>query len=499
MKKSLVFVAATCVCALALHADFNYSNNVFRAIGAGASITDLKSVNGTWRQFETSDGEITWADSSLAFDLEDGKSIAFTVSDGAAPDTNTVVKVEVKGVFTPVVTNDFPSTADMNTRRAQVGFVIGINTTESTTNYYAWAGSNWTPLSAPAAAAPDADGETDLVATFNYMTNNYHFVSFDIVNGSATNRLTTTVGGLSALRLTSSAGANSNNVAGISCYGSGKLKSADGSVGLGVATLSDGVKYGSIADAVAAAGTSVTTVTVVRATSDGATINGSNITISDPGKQATGTISVAEGATVHVAATIAELDGGTNGVYSIPLKMSGGTVIVELPATVAEYKEVATSNVTLSAIEVTLQTKSSIVRAIAPDGSTALSANEAKLREFLNTYTNEAYAAANATSESLANALRVSGLNGIPLWQSYVLGIAPTNSIAPVTAPAGDTAADGITLAIPAIDTSKYSGDYTVTYQVGTSETNNPQAIKAPLATGKYTIKAVLTPKSVTP
>ena len=299
--------------------------------------------------------------------------------------------------------------------------------------------------------------------------------------------------------MTSTAGASSNNVAGISCYGSGKLKSADGSVGLAVATLSDGVKYGSIQDAVAAAGTSATTVTVVRATNGDASIpSGSNITISDPGKQATGTISVAEGATVHVAATIAELDGGTNGVYSIPLKMSGGTVIVELPATVAEYKEVATSNVTSSAIEVTLQTKSSIVRAIAPDGSTALSANEAKLREFLNTYTNEAYAAANATSLSLENALKVSGLNGIPLWQSYVLGIAPTNSIAPVTAPAGDTAADGITLAIPAIDTSKYSGDYTVTYQVGTSVTNDPQAIKAPLATGKYTIKAVLTP-SVTP
>ena len=140
------------------------------------------------------------------------------------------------------------------------------------------------------------------------------------------------------------------------------------------------------------------------------------------------------------------------------------------------------------------------MRATAPDGSKALSANETKLREFLNNYANEAYADAHATSASMATALQANGDNGIPLWESYALGIAPTNSVAPVTAPAGDPSTTQITLAIPAINTSNYSGDYDVTYQaVGETSgasTADPQSIAVPLGTGTYTIKATLTPKS---
>ena len=65
MKKPLVFVAAACACALALHADFNYSN-VFKAIGPSASGTNnLNSTNGSWSSFAGDVGEITWEDGSL--------------------------------------------------------------------------------------------------------------------------------------------------------------------------------------------------------------------------------------------------------------------------------------------------------------------------------------------------------------------------------------------------------------------------------------------------
>ena len=478
MKKPLVFVAAACACALALHADFTYTD-VFKAIGTSASGTNnLNSTNGSWSSFAGDVGEITWEDGSLVFDLEDNKSIVFSVADGVAPDTNTVVKVEVKGVFSPVNTNDFPTGTEMDsTRSAQLGFAVGINTAANTTNYYAWAGGDsWVLLSHPAGAEPDVTDETDLIATFNYMTNGSHSVQFDIVRDSTAYPLK----GGAALPLTSTAGRAAGNVAGISCYGSGKLKSADGSVGLGCANVG-GVKYGSLSNAVAAAGTSAATVTVVRATSENATIpSGSNITISDPNELAKGTITIPDGTTVKVDTTAAQLSPATNGVYTIPLKTSGGTVVVELPADVAQYKEVATSNVTGSAIEVAIQTKSSIVLDTAPDGTKALSKNETKLREFLNTYANAEYVASNATSATLATALQASGGNGLPLYQSYALGIAPTDSVKPVAVPKDD-AADGITLYIPALVGADPSGDYNITYKVGNATPTATPDVTIPL------------------
>ena len=468
MKKPLVFVAAACACALALHADFTYSNNVFKAIGpSAASTNDLDSTGGSW-VFTNAVGQVALEGGSLAFDLEENKSIEFTVTDGAAPDTNTVVKVEVKSLISEVSTNDLPTRAEMESRQAQLGFVIGINTADNTTNYYAWAGGDaWTKLTHPEGAEPSVANETDFIVTFNYMTNGSHSVQFDIARGGTTYPLN----GGAALPLTSPVGAAAGNVAGMRCYGSGNLTSADGSVGLSVATLSDGVKYGSLADAVAAAGTSsATTVTVVRETSEDAAIpEGSNITISDPGEKATGTITVPGDTTVKVDTTVAQFDPATNGVYTIPLKTSGGTVVVNLPSDVAQYKEVATSNVTVSGIDVAIHTRSDIVTATAPDGTKPLSANETKLREFLNTYANEAYAAADADKDDLATALQANGDNGLKLYQSYALGIAPTDSVKPVAVPKDD-AANGITLYIPALTNAVPSGDYTITYKVGDTD-----------------------------
>ena len=97
------------------------------------------------------------------------------------------------------------------------------------------------------------------------------------------------------------------------------------------------------------------------------------------------------------------------------------------------------------------------------------------------------------------------GENKLPLWQDYALGIDKDTSVAPVTTPTGDTDEDNITLAIPAIDKNKYSGGYTISYQVLKGDEtvqsekdtdDDPSAIKIPLTsgTGTYKIKAVFTP-----
>ena len=120
------------------------------------------------------------------------------------------------------------------------------------------------------------------------------------------------------------------------------------------------------------------------------------------------------------------------------------------------------------------------------------------LRKFLEKNKVEGYTDDDADAQSVSNALeKVDEANTLQLWQDYALGIDVGTSVAPVTIPTGDTATDGITLAIPAVDPAKYSGDYDITYKVeGEAAEYTPQAIKIPLGTGTYSIKAVFTPKT---
>lgn len=132
--------------------------------------------------------------------------------------------------------------------------------------------------------------------------------------------------------------------------------------------------------------------------------------------------------------------------------------------------------------------------------------NTDKLRTFLEKNGVKAYTEnENATATDISNALKTSDTkNGLVYWQDYALGIDVGTSVAPVTTPAGDKDTANITLAIPAIDTTQYSGDYTINYQVmkGTDinpvkTVGDPSAILIPLnkSTGTYTIKAVFTAK----
>ena len=139
-----------------------------------------------------------------------------------------------------------------------------------------------------------------------------------------------------------------------------------------------------------------------------------------------------------------------------------------------------------------------------PDGKPYKSYDS--LRKFLEKNKVGGYTNDNANAESVSNALETVGTNNLQYWQDYALGIDIDTSVAPVTTPAGDTKQDAITLAIPAIDTSKYSPDYTIRYQVmkggeavQSEKDDDPRAILIPLednCTGTYTIKAVFTPTS---
>ena len=122
---------------------------------------------------------------------------------------------------------------------------------------------------------------------------------------------------------------------------------------------------------------------------------------------------------------------------------------------------------------------------------------------FLEKYAKTAYEATDANASDIAEALNNSGVNGLKLWQDYVLGIEPTTDIRPVTVVTGDGDGSNISLEIPALVVDNTTGDYTVSYKVYKDDSETPLdveqsagAIKIPTSggTATYTVKAVLTP-----
>ncbi|MBQ3290045.1 MAG: hypothetical protein IJH50_11585 [Kiritimatiellae bacterium] len=497
MKKPLIVASVVCACAFAANASFD---SWFTGINSGATTANnLNASSGTWT-FDTTHGDFEVNGNVLEFDLDDTYAVTYDVDVSKAPDTNTVTKVTVSGVFTPVKLADLPLEGTMNDRLAQVGFVIC--DTGSGNSYYAWVGgANWFALSATG-ATPDPTATTTLIVEFDYSrrlgdhTKNY--VKFFIQNGELLYALEDS-NHVTSFTMTSDQGAALRQVAGISCYGSGSLSAANGNVEIGVAEV-NGIKYASLADAnTAAAGSG--TILVDRPTTETVTLS-SGVTISDPGKNASGaTLTLPANATVTVIATADEANNGVSGNCSVPLNFSAGagaTVDITLPGTIATTKEVVPGSVNVSGTTATysIQTLASILTAANPGGNKALSANVSKLRTFIaaDEALAEVDAAADVTTASIQTALQANGGNGIPKWESYVLGIAPTASVKPVPAPAGDADTTAITLAIPAI-TGDFSGDYGVTYKVGNGAAqNDPSAIKVPLATGTSDISIVLTP-----
>ena len=495
MKKPLIVASVVCACAFAANASFD---SWFTGINTGATTANnLNASSGTWT-FDTTHGDFEVNNDVLEFDLDEGFAVAYNVDATVAPDTNTVTKVTVSGVFTPVKSAELPSAQTMNDRLAQVGFVICDN--GATTNYYAWVGASWFALSAEG-VTPSATATTTLIVEFDYSrrlgdhTKNY--VKFSIQNGGLLYALADG-NDVTSFEMTSSQGALLRQVAGISCYGSGSLSAANGNVEIGVAEV-NGIKYASLADAnTAAAGSG--TILVDRLTTETVTLS-SGVTISDPGKNASGaTLTLPDNASVTVIATADEANNGVSGNCSVPLNFnagSGATVNITLPGTITT-KEVVPGSVNVSGTTATysIQTLASILTAANPGGNKALSANVSKLRTFIaaDEALAEVDAAADVTTASIQTALQANGGNGIPKWESYVLGIAPTASVKPVPAPAGDADTTAITLAIPAI-TGDFSGDYGVTYKVGNGAAqDNPAAIKVPLETGTSAISIVLTP-----
>jgi len=481
MKKSIYTLIAACACAVVgdVFADgqsnantetYQWQTNWFNSMGSGATLADMKAVNGAWTMPAGNAG-VSVSNNKLVLDLDSNAVAQFGVTGDKANDTNTVTKI--------TGTAKFYSASSVDALGTPTGGKFALAVVG--TSYYVWYGSSWSALSG---ATASASAEVTFTAELDYKTN-----KLNVWIGST--RLTPNDISINA----------GDQIAGFKVKGCGEISSVDGAIQLAVAVCND-KRYGTVADAMNAA-SSGDTVEVVRQTNGDVDLpEGKNIKLADNGN-VSGTITVPAGQTVTVDPKVDEFSdpaqgktAGMSGTYTIAVKTSGdGAVTVELPAEMKDYKEIASQTKVDNGVKVTVQTLQSIVKAVTPDGAKALAANDSKLRAFLTAYAPKEYESAQPTSGDIAGAINTNGVNGIPLWQSYVMGVNPADSLKPVTNPSGDTATDGISLVVPALNKSgiAQSGDYTITYQLTGGDVPvglENGAVKVPLKTGNYTLKA---------
>lgn len=448
MKKPLIALSIVCASALALADIEQWQSNWFAGIGTGVtSISDLKPKNGFWSALTEGTAEIT-TDGALELDLDSGTEATFTVTEGKAEDTETLQRLTVTGVFTPIAADELLRGSDMADKNAQVGFAVVSETTETasetddtttsttTYKYYAWVGAASTEVSASSkvdwvelGAAPSADAKTELTIDLAYWTGEVT-ATFTIKANGEPVFLTTSQFALTGDAKT--AAANKKTIASVSCTGSGKLTAVNGEVQLGVASVG-GRKYGTVDEAIDAAGEDES-VSVSRVPNGAMEKN-------------TGTV------------TLEPADSSKEFVYN------------------ADRTEITA-----------IQTSTEILNNVKFLDKTLMSSS-ANFRTFLSTYCKTSYEAAGATAPAITAELSEKGANNLPLWQSYALGIDPAASVKPKLAEADKTDKENIILTIPALVSSANSGDFTITYKVGNNVVTDLSAIKIPMTeTTQYPI-----------
>lgn len=483
MKKPFIAFSIACACATGAFAGHGpneqWQDPWFKGIGANATASSLDPTGGSWGTLPEG---ATIENKKLVLDLDDGAAATFTVSE-AAGDTDTITEVKATAVFYPLLAGDLP---DVLPTDAKVAFaVVKDGNALSYRARVAGEGNDWETLT----GTPVADAETTVLIQLNYRDSEANF----FINGASAGKLTiaTDLGNPSAVAIS----------------GCGTVAAVDGAVQYGVASF-NGKKYGTIADAIAAStilGAQDYTISVLRETSENVILpSGSGVKLADNGK-CSGEIAVPAGTEIDVEPTAEEIaaknpsKSGESGAYVIPVKVSGdGTINIVLPSELAAYKEEVTGSrkTVEGGVEIELQTKQEIVNAAITATGKKLDSDMTKLRAFLKSNVPN-YESAAPDAETIGEALTKPGDNTLKLWQDYVLGIEPATPVTPVTIPTGDIDTANITLAIPAIDTDKYSGDYTVQYKVGETTCEGPSAIKVPLTeTATYQMKIVLTPKN---
>lgn len=488
MRKAVIALSIACAGALAFADTAQWQNPWFTGIGSSAeSLESLDATNGSW-SFPTDNAGVSFDSDTkkITFELDDDAESKFTVNDDPAATAKTAQKIVVKGVFEPCTTSDLTSGEKMNETGAQIGFAVVATTetveateenSDATTStvyyYYAWIGAtngdtsfaDWVKVG----KCDDSEAETELTITISYWQGS-PTATFSAKNGEsdAVER--------ADQKLTSTAATGDDatyKVSSVACTGSGSLSALGGESAIAVASVGDTL-YGTADAAIAAANEGETvkllaapngTVSVAEEMSVAIDENGNSATIENKG-------------TLAVALSADDVKAG-NGEYTIKGISGTGTFNV----TTTDSTKTATAAVSAGNLVVTVDTAASEVEAIKfLTKSLMKSDGLAGFRTFLKANCKTVYDGAESTTAKLQTALEETGDNGLPLWQSYVLGVASDASVA-VNYASADSATDKVTLSIPALANKAAFGSYTVKVVDGNGTVLSAGGDDSPLST----------------
>ena len=234
----LIACASACV---SLSAFANTTTNWFAvaASGTDATLTNVSTNKG-----------VDVADGKFAINTEVNDPLVFT-PDASFTGTNRsdgVVTIAASGYLTPSSLSDFESSS------AKVGIAVGIDG-ENKTNYYGYAGAGWKKLTGDGVSVPDS-ADTKFKLVLDYRT---HTAQFYVYVGEVATLMTyndTTPTNAPAF------GVGTDTLLYVSAGGSGSISTIDTDFEIAVAEYNN-IKYGSVAEALVAAGEDKNAVAVV--------------------------------------------------------------------------------------------------------------------------------------------------------------------------------------------------------------------------------------------
>ena len=283
MKAEKVLGIAACVFACATGSTFaSATNDWFSATVSDATLT-LSNVT-------TNDAAVTVADSKIKFeDIESSAPFTFTPGNDNTATTkgDGIVVISTTADLTPCMTNDLATT---EVTGAAAGFAIGVDDDDAAnTNFYGYANGAWERL---AGATPDYEGaNTAFKIIINYRDSKVSFSAGGTDLHSATNN------DLTAFAIDSGKTALNN----VAAFGSGAIASLSAGCEQAVAAVVDGTtkRYGTIAEAIAAAGNDQTKIAVVD--SNGTTGTANELAANGLPKWECAALGVAESASLALA------------------------------------------------------------------------------------------------------------------------------------------------------------------------------------------------------
>lgn len=225
MKAEKVLGIAACAVACVTSSAFaNSTTNWFGVTASPVAATDVT--------IKTNNVTVAIADivAESKITLDGDTELTFAPTDGNPARSDNLVTIESTAVLTPNAFADLPPSSELT--GAQVGFAVAYN--GDVTNYYYYAYANDAGAWTAGAGTPPANAEVTFKITLDYRTKK---AKFEVGNVLVADNVTFT-------------GDKLNTVAAL---GSGSLTGVSADYEIAVAAY-DGTKYGSVAEAVVAAG-----------------------------------------------------------------------------------------------------------------------------------------------------------------------------------------------------------------------------------------------------